>query len=522
MTIGTSYANSTYIDPALYAQQKAALAMQNKAVGATDSLGTNDSFVSTSGACTDGKDDGKIGFFEGVGQFFKGAAKGLVNGVKGMFLDENGKFSLKNTLKTAVTIGACFIPVAGPYIAAGLCAIGVAKGAIGMAKSAVNIATADTDAEAKEAISSLGGSTLATGLSAAGLKGATGAIAKSAGFSSTGAMLKAAKTTAGRANISAGVKNSFSNYYGNAWSANGVKGVLKEGANGTAENVVGTAKAIKQKATDTSNKITGKTGSGNAEHIAKKLSTRGEKVSVEQIQDAINNKGGKLQVGDKTYNLSQAGDDISYALQKTKAKTTAWESTKGTSQTSENLTAKDLVQKYKNNEFQSGDLTSIRNLEANQSITLKNGQVVTKGADGTYTLTTKTNPTLTKTTTYNNVTPEKLNSFKYKQMIKHSNGNVTYSDNTLTFKTDMPTSVAKVNEFIHNNPGSQVNAFAQKVAPNTYSTVSEFVQSHTPQSVSNTYNAIKSFDAKGFVNGIEPAQTVDYNAFIAKAVQDIE
>lgn len=423
-TISNNYG---YYYPTQYASNNPEVA-KSYLTNTVQDPGASDSFAPSSEVCTDGKDDGKIGFFEGVGQFFKGAAKGLVNGVKGMFLDKNGKFSLKNTLKTAVTIGACFIPVAGPYIAAGLCAVGVAKGAIGMAKSAVNIAKANTDAEAKEAISSLGGSTLATGLSAAGLKGATGAIAKSAGFSSTGAMLKATRTTAGRANITAGVKNSFSNYYGNAWSTGGAKAVIKQGAKGTAENVVGTAKAIKQKATDTSNKITGKTGSGNAENIAKKLSTRGEKVSVEQIQDAINNKGGKLQVGDKTYNLSQAGDDISYALQKTKPSTVE-----------------------------------------NASEFVKN----------------------------------------------------QYNNGKAYAKKMAPKTYKRVSEFAK-HPVDNVKAFAQKTAPKTYARTSEFFQKHTPESVTKAVDSAKSFDAKAYINGIEPAQTVDYNAFIAKAVQDIE
>ena len=485
----------------------------------------NDSVSLSSNKCTDGKDDGKIGFFSAVGNAVEGAIKGIGNGIKGMFFDENGNFSLKNTLKSAVTIGACFIPIAGPYIAAGLCAVGAVKGGAGMIKSMYNAATATTDAEAKQAFESLGGTTLATGLSVAGLKGSAGAIAQQTGFASTKAMLNNATTSAGRAEIASKVGNSFRNYYGNAWSngvasasgatslskaLSGTKAVIKQGAKGTAENAISTAKAIKQQATKTADKLTGKTGTGNAEQIANSLSTKNSKITAKQVQEALNN-GGKLTVGDKTDKLSQVGDDISYSLQKVKTKTTTWESTKGSTNTVENLRPKDFRQYTK--DFQSGDLTSIKNLQTNQSVTLKNGQVVTKCADGTYTMTTNTNPTLTKTTVYENVTPEQINSFKYKQMIKHNNGSVTYNNNTLTFKSNAPTSVAKLNEFINGD----VSATTQ---------LNNLLKSNNaPQNITSYLDAnpgLTTAQIKNYVNGINPATEINYNPIIAQSQKEME
>ena len=71
-------------------------------------------FESNTNKCTDGNDDGKLGAGEILENTAKGALDGLVNGIKGMFLDEEGNFSLGNTLKTAAMGAACFIPGIGP------------------------------------------------------------------------------------------------------------------------------------------------------------------------------------------------------------------------------------------------------------------------------------------------------------------------------------------------------------------------------------------------------------------------
>lgn len=124
----------------------------------------------------DGKDDGKIGFFSALGH----AIKGGVKFVTGMFTDENGDFSLKQTLKTAAIglaiLGASMIPVVGPFVVPALCAYGMVEGGCRAAKGFVNAMDAKTDAEAEKAWEDVGSGATEGILSYAGYK-------KSGGFS---------------------------------------------------------------------------------------------------------------------------------------------------------------------------------------------------------------------------------------------------------------------------------------------------------------------------------------------------
>lgn len=244
-------------------------------------------------ACTDGKDDGKLGFFESIGSAISGAVKGLVNGVKGMFFDENGNFSLGNTLKTIGTAAACFIPGVGPVIAAGLCTVGVVKGVSGVAQGISAAASATTDAEAKAAFESIGSGALTTGLSAVGLKASVGAVAQNAGVAN-------AASNSLRQNVSGiakNVSNSFKsgtgitgklgsaantltgNYYGTAWnSATGTTlqkagTVLKQTAHDTGMNMVKAYDTVKEKAHNVKNKLTHKTGSKTIESLSDDIKT---------------------------------------------------------------------------------------------------------------------------------------------------------------------------------------------------------------------------------------------------------
>ena len=281
-------------------------------------------------ACTDGKDDGKLGFFESIGSAISGAVKGLVNGVKGMFFDENGNFSLGNTLKTIGTAAACFIPGVGPVIAAGLCTAGVVKGVSGVAQGISAAASATTDAEAKAAFESIGSGALTTGLSAVGLKASVGAVAQNAGVAN-------AASNSLRQNVSGiakNVSNSFKsgtgvtgklgsaantltgNYYGTAWnSATGTTlqkagTVLKQTAHDTGANMVKAATTVKNKGQEKLDKLTGKRGENlTGDAAAKKLSSGKNKVTADQIDKAIKNNGGELQVGDKTYKVSKTTTD---------------------------------------------------------------------------------------------------------------------------------------------------------------------------------------------------------------------
>ncbi len=122
---------------------------------------------SSSEKCTDGKDDGKIGFFGAIGNMIKGAAKTVVDGVKGMFTGKDGKFSLGKTLLSLGTAALC---IACPAVGVAACAIGGTMGAIQLGKGIYNAATAKTDAEAKEAWQNVGGGALTVGMSYAGAK----------------------------------------------------------------------------------------------------------------------------------------------------------------------------------------------------------------------------------------------------------------------------------------------------------------------------------------------------------------
>lgn len=134
-------------------------------------------YVTESGeTCTDGKDDGKVGFFEGLGQVVKGIGKGIVNTVKGAFTDSEGNFSLGKTLLSLGTAAVC---VACPAVGLGLCAVGAVSGAVQVGKGIYNAATAETDGEAKEALQDIGSGGVTVGLSVAGAKGSLKAIKSS-------------------------------------------------------------------------------------------------------------------------------------------------------------------------------------------------------------------------------------------------------------------------------------------------------------------------------------------------------
>lgn len=116
--------------------------------------------------CTDGKDDGSIGFWSGLGHFLKGAVKFVTS----PFTDENGNFSLGKTLKSiAIGVGIAAltsVPIIGPLVTPTLLAVGLGTGAYKAVKAGANIMTAKTDAEAKEAWESLGSSATQIAVSA--------------------------------------------------------------------------------------------------------------------------------------------------------------------------------------------------------------------------------------------------------------------------------------------------------------------------------------------------------------------
>lgn len=186
--LGLDY--SMYLDDFLYDQQMRYAnygtgAYYNQYGGADMPLFTNynQSTVSSNGyTCTDGQNDGKLGI-SALWYAGKGVVKGAINGVKGMFTDSSGKFSLAKTLGTVALGAAC---VACPALGAVACGIGAVAGGAQLVNGFKNVAAAKdnmSDAQAKEAWENIGeGTATVVGC-------VTGAVA------SVGAM-KAASTAA--------------------------------------------------------------------------------------------------------------------------------------------------------------------------------------------------------------------------------------------------------------------------------------------------------------------------------------
>lgn len=153
------------------AKRRAVLAQQNGNVQQTNidekSIMTNNS---TAPGCTDGKDDGKIGFWQGLKSF----GKGILNFGKGLVgFDEKGNFSAGRLLKN-VAIGAGIAAVcvlsAGTAVPAVIAGFGVAAATAGVVKSQYQFWTAKTDADAKAAMEGTGANAAALGLSLVGAK----------------------------------------------------------------------------------------------------------------------------------------------------------------------------------------------------------------------------------------------------------------------------------------------------------------------------------------------------------------
>lgn len=253
----------------------------------------SDYFVSKTGeTCTDGKDDGKIGLFSKIGNTIKGIGKGLINTVKGAFTDENGKFSLKQTLKT-VAIGAiCCIPYVGPAIGIGLAAKGAISGVKTIANGIATANSATTDAEAKLAWQTIGEGGFTTGASViagkAGVKVLKGQVSALNGVT--------AAEGSGAANIAklaegkglAGLKEA------------GLKEVGKAALKDTGANAGAVARTVKEKTWDKGRNTiksiqenglaeTARTGLQNTRaNISNKLHNAGEKIN--QKLDNIDQK----------------------------------------------------------------------------------------------------------------------------------------------------------------------------------------------------------------------------------------
>ena len=111
------------------------------------------------GTCTDGKDDGKIGLWEGIKSFAKGAVKSVTN----MFS------SPKNFFKTLAVgaASAALIAVTGGAATPFLIAGGAIAGGIQAGKGIYQATQAETDAEKRAALENVGGGTASIAMSVA-------------------------------------------------------------------------------------------------------------------------------------------------------------------------------------------------------------------------------------------------------------------------------------------------------------------------------------------------------------------
>ncbi len=135
-------------------------------------------------------DDGKISF----GKKLLNLGKGILNSVKNI-----GKAIIENPLKTALIVGACFIPGVGPIIATGLAAYGAVKGTVGIVKGAIAADNAQTDQQAEEAFQNIGSGAFELGTSLIGIRGTAGAAKAALTKGATAA--KAAKGVKALANV---------------------------------------------------------------------------------------------------------------------------------------------------------------------------------------------------------------------------------------------------------------------------------------------------------------------------------
>ena len=121
---------------------------------------TREEYLESRG-CTDGNNDGKIGFFSAIGNIFKGAAKMVVNTVKDIVTNP------AKLLGAVATAALCVVfPPAGLVLAG----IGIVSGGAKIASGVANAMGAKTDAEAKAAWQQVGEGGLTVGLSVAGAK----------------------------------------------------------------------------------------------------------------------------------------------------------------------------------------------------------------------------------------------------------------------------------------------------------------------------------------------------------------
>lgn len=121
---------------------------------------TREEYLESRG-CTDGNNDGKIGFFSAIGNILKGAVKSVVNTVKDI---------VTNPVKLLGAVATAALCVVFPPAGLALAGVGIATGAAKMIGGVANAMGAKTDAEAKAAWQQVGEGGVVLGTSIVGAK----------------------------------------------------------------------------------------------------------------------------------------------------------------------------------------------------------------------------------------------------------------------------------------------------------------------------------------------------------------
>lgn len=258
--------------------------------------GVNTQYVSQAGnTCTDGNDDGHIGFWEGAKSVAKGVGKFFTN-IGKQFVEH----PIKSILVTAVGIGLCCIPVVGPAIGVAMAAAGVVAGGYQVAKGISTAANATSDAEKKDALENIGTGATTAVVSAVALKGSAKTLGKQLGSgegasTTVGALREAKANGATKGEMfKTAVREGAAETAGNAKNMvqtavdkfdETKQGIKDDGIIGHAKNKAGEKwNSVKEsklykKTKDTANKAVEKTGDMIDEHQAKVNARKAKKAA---------------------------------------------------------------------------------------------------------------------------------------------------------------------------------------------------------------------------------------------------
>lgn len=249
-------------------------------------------------------------FIKGVGNFFKG-----------MVCDENGKFSIGQTLKTigigaAIAAASILIPGAGTVIAYGALAIAAKHGV----EAGINLYNAESEEEINNAWENVGSA-------------ATEGVFAYAGAKAAGAKPIHDIRTAGSKGIKAVSKYSKKMY--NEYKLDGFKGVaskLGEDATTLKDATVAKARNIKNETVDNFNNLnnaTRNTEKANARYDEKISKTKGkEKTNLKAQKKSYNEGADAVKTGDNYETVYEAVQNLKKDMNTAKAKATEPKATK--------------------------------------------------------------------------------------------------------------------------------------------------------------------------------------------------